>query len=166
MSLCCVISNPNVSLNCLQWDNNNRSFFMYHHKQEFGSQNFSLKMREFGVGAKLLCEERWEERKGARQRKKESGGVWCERSEALRCCLIPSSFLSPSLFVTWRPKLKQISKWCIKRTRANTHIQENSLTCHPFNSRAVAFVDLQDQDFQNFRLKFLKLKLKINNSEL
>lgn len=78
----------------------------------------------------------WRQEGSETGRKKEMSGrllhVWCERSEALLCCLILFSFLSPSRAVTWCRKLKQIFKCGLTHTRAHTHKRLSHLSLFPF----------------------------------
>lgn len=85
----------------------------------------------------------WRQEGSETGRKKEMSGrllhVWCERSEALLCCLILFSFLSPSLAVTWCHKLKQIFKCGLTHTCTHTHRSLSHLSLFP-----VAFVSRWD----------------------
>lgn len=65
-----------------------------------------------------------DERRGRKwdKRKQKSGGVWCvlcERSEALQCCLIPSSFLSHCDVVSQTQTDFQM--WTRAHTLQNSH---------------------------------------------
>lgn len=132
-----------------------------------------------GVTVTFLCGERSEERKGVRQTEKKTkrGGVWCvwcERSEALQCCLISSScFISFSLAGTWCHKLKQIFKCGLWQKHMHTRHTHTHTKTHseklphlsPFpSSRLCRYVRFRLSSFSSFAFFQAELRLLVFSS--